>query len=196
MAAEMDDGFVIYINGIRLNKFRALPHWLLANWKVAKMFRELRRTQTAGSSGTYLSSSGSGRGLQCSTGGRSRTYSDSRPIRTALTSGLEVVQQEGQPGRRARVLGGTLRHRRRLVQDVLPEYPTYRSWEVREDGPNARTRATTWALFRQAHSESDVCRRTRRELGLLLSRFWSRYEALRYLFDDLVDTLGTDRIPC
>ena len=26
MAAEMDDGFVIYINGMRLNELRALPH--------------------------------------------------------------------------------------------------------------------------------------------------------------------------
>ena len=31
MAAEMDDGVVIYINGMRLNKLRALPHWLVAN---------------------------------------------------------------------------------------------------------------------------------------------------------------------
>jgi Domain of unknown function (DUF4188) len=48
MAAEMDDGFVIYINGMRLNKLRALPHWLLANWKVAKMFRELEADPDSG----------------------------------------------------------------------------------------------------------------------------------------------------
>lgn len=48
MAAEMDDGFVIYIQGMRLNKLRALPHWLLANWKVAKMFRELEANPDSG----------------------------------------------------------------------------------------------------------------------------------------------------
>ncbi|MGQ5516902.1 monooxygenase family protein [Halococcus saccharolyticus] len=48
MAAEMDEGFVIYINGMRLNTLRALPHWLVANWKVAKMFRELEADPDSG----------------------------------------------------------------------------------------------------------------------------------------------------
>ncbi|WP_198665704.1 monooxygenase family protein [Haloprofundus halophilus] len=48
MAAEMDDGVVIYINGIRLNKLSALPHWLLANWKVARMFKELEADPKSG----------------------------------------------------------------------------------------------------------------------------------------------------
>jgi hypothetical protein len=48
MAAEMDDGFVIYINGMRLNKLRALPHWLVANWTVAKMFRQLEADPDSG----------------------------------------------------------------------------------------------------------------------------------------------------
>jgi hypothetical protein len=48
MAAEMDDGFVIYINGMRLNKLRAFPQWLRANWTVAKMFRRLENDPDSG----------------------------------------------------------------------------------------------------------------------------------------------------
>jgi hypothetical protein len=48
MAAEMDDGFVIYINGMRLNTPRALPQWLVANWRVARMFRELEADPDSG----------------------------------------------------------------------------------------------------------------------------------------------------
>jgi hypothetical protein len=48
MAAEMDDGFVISINGMRLNTLRALPQWLLANWTVAKVFRELEADSDSG----------------------------------------------------------------------------------------------------------------------------------------------------
>lgn len=48
MAAEMDDGFVIYINGMRLNGLRALSHWLVANWKITKMLGELEADPDSG----------------------------------------------------------------------------------------------------------------------------------------------------
>jgi hypothetical protein len=48
MAAEMDDGVVLYVNGIRLNRLRALPQWLLANWTIAKMFGELEAEPDSG----------------------------------------------------------------------------------------------------------------------------------------------------
>lgn len=40
MAAEIDGDFVIYINGFRLNKLRAVHKWFLAGRKIAAMFEE------------------------------------------------------------------------------------------------------------------------------------------------------------
>lgn len=47
-AVELEDGVVIYINGIRLNRLRGLPQYLMANWKVAKMFRRLEADPDSG----------------------------------------------------------------------------------------------------------------------------------------------------
>lgn len=41
MAAEIDGDFVLYINGFRLNKLRAVLKWLRAGRKIASMFEEL-----------------------------------------------------------------------------------------------------------------------------------------------------------
>ncbi len=44
----MEDGFVIYINGMRLNKLRALPRYLMAGLKVGKMFDRLAADPDSG----------------------------------------------------------------------------------------------------------------------------------------------------
>ncbi|MDX1746548.1 MAG: DUF4188 domain-containing protein, partial [Halobacteriales archaeon] len=48
MAAEMDGGFVIYINGMRLNKLRAIHKYLRAGLKAAKMFERLEADPDSG----------------------------------------------------------------------------------------------------------------------------------------------------
>lgn len=53
-AVELEDGMVIYINGIRLNRLRGLPQYLMANWKVAKMFKRLAADPDSGFLGYEL----------------------------------------------------------------------------------------------------------------------------------------------
>lgn len=48
MTAELDGGFVIYINGMRLNKLRAVHKYLLAGLKAAQMFKELEQDPDSG----------------------------------------------------------------------------------------------------------------------------------------------------
>lgn len=48
MAAEMDGGFVVYINGMRLNRVRGLPKYLRAGLEAGKMFRELAKDPDSG----------------------------------------------------------------------------------------------------------------------------------------------------
>ena len=48
MAAEMDGGFVIYVNGMRLNKLRAFHKWLGAGLKAARMFERLEADPDSG----------------------------------------------------------------------------------------------------------------------------------------------------
>ncbi|MDX1747721.1 MAG: DUF4188 domain-containing protein, partial [Halobacteriales archaeon] len=48
MAAEMDGDFVIYINGFRLNKLRAVHKWFRAGRKIAAMFEELAADPDSG----------------------------------------------------------------------------------------------------------------------------------------------------
>lgn len=46
--ADIGDGLVIYINGMRLNKFRAIPQWIMAGRKLAKMFDRLEADPDSG----------------------------------------------------------------------------------------------------------------------------------------------------
>ncbi|WP_336024986.1 DUF4188 domain-containing protein [Halobellus salinisoli] len=48
MAAEIDGEYVIYINGMRLNKLRALPKYLRAGLKAGKMFEQLAADPDSG----------------------------------------------------------------------------------------------------------------------------------------------------
>lgn len=48
MAAEIDGEYVIYINGMRLNKLRALPRYLRAGLEAAKMFERLEADPDSG----------------------------------------------------------------------------------------------------------------------------------------------------
>lgn len=48
MAAEIDGGFVIYINGMRLNKLRAIHKWFIAGRKLARMFERLEADPDSG----------------------------------------------------------------------------------------------------------------------------------------------------
>ncbi|WP_435333626.1 DUF4188 domain-containing protein [Haloarchaeobius sp. TZWWS8] len=48
LVADVDGGFVVYINGMRLNKLRAIPQWLLAGRKLARMFDELEADPDSG----------------------------------------------------------------------------------------------------------------------------------------------------
>ena len=48
MAAEIDGEYVIYINGMRLNKLRALPKYLRAGFAAAKMFKQLEADPDSG----------------------------------------------------------------------------------------------------------------------------------------------------
>ena len=48
MAAEIDGEYVIYINGMRLNKLRALPKYLRAGFKAAKIFKRLEADPDSG----------------------------------------------------------------------------------------------------------------------------------------------------
>lgn len=48
MAAEIDGEYVIYINGMRLNKLRALPKYLRAGLKAGKMFEQLEADPDSG----------------------------------------------------------------------------------------------------------------------------------------------------
>lgn len=48
MATDIDGEFVIYINGMRLNKLRAVHKYFLAGLKAAKMFEELERDPDSG----------------------------------------------------------------------------------------------------------------------------------------------------
>lgn len=41
MAAEIDGEYVVYINGMRLNKLRALPKYLRAGRKAGKLFEQV-----------------------------------------------------------------------------------------------------------------------------------------------------------
>jgi hypothetical protein len=46
--ADIEGDIVVYINGMRLNKLRALPKWLLAGRKLAKMFDRLEADPESG----------------------------------------------------------------------------------------------------------------------------------------------------
>lgn len=48
MVAEIDGEYVVYINGMRLNKLRALPKYLRAGLKAAKMFERLEADPDSG----------------------------------------------------------------------------------------------------------------------------------------------------
>jgi hypothetical protein len=48
MVAKMDGGFVIYINGMRLNKLRAIHRWAIAGRKLANMFDRLEADPDSG----------------------------------------------------------------------------------------------------------------------------------------------------
>ncbi|AUV84496.1 DUF4188 domain-containing protein (plasmid) [Salinigranum rubrum] len=48
MAAEIDGDFVIYINGFRLNKLRAVHKWIRAGRKIGVMFEELAADPDSG----------------------------------------------------------------------------------------------------------------------------------------------------
>lgn len=48
MAAEIDGEYVVYINGMRLNKLRALPKYLHAGLEAAKMFERLEADPDSG----------------------------------------------------------------------------------------------------------------------------------------------------
>ncbi|MBV0925794.1 DUF4188 domain-containing protein [Halomicroarcula limicola] len=48
MVADIDGDFVIYINGMRLNRLRAVHKWLLAGRKIAKMFERLESDPDSG----------------------------------------------------------------------------------------------------------------------------------------------------
>lgn len=48
MAAEIDGGYVVYINGMRLNKLRALPKYLRTRRKAGKMFEQLEADPESG----------------------------------------------------------------------------------------------------------------------------------------------------
>ncbi|WP_203229122.1 DUF4188 domain-containing protein [Halobellus captivus] len=48
MTAEIDGEYVIYINGMRLNKLRALPKYLRAGLKAGEMFKQLAADPDSG----------------------------------------------------------------------------------------------------------------------------------------------------
>ena len=48
MTAEIDGEYVVYINGMRLNKLRALPKYLRAGLKAGKMFKRLEADPDSG----------------------------------------------------------------------------------------------------------------------------------------------------
>jgi hypothetical protein len=48
LAADLNDGVVVYINGMRLNRLRALPQYLAAGLKAGKMLRELEQDPESG----------------------------------------------------------------------------------------------------------------------------------------------------
>ena len=48
MAAEIDGEYVVYINGMRLNKLRALPNYLRAGLEAARMFERLEADPDSG----------------------------------------------------------------------------------------------------------------------------------------------------
>ena len=48
MAADVDGEFVLYINGFRLNKLRAVHKWFRAGRKIAAMFDELAADPESG----------------------------------------------------------------------------------------------------------------------------------------------------
>jgi hypothetical protein len=48
MAAEIDGEYVVYINGMRLNKLRGLPKYLRAGLKAGKMFKQLEADPDSG----------------------------------------------------------------------------------------------------------------------------------------------------
>lgn len=48
MAAELDGGFVVYINGMRLNRLRAVREWFLAGRKLAAMLDRLEADPDSG----------------------------------------------------------------------------------------------------------------------------------------------------
>lgn len=48
MTAELDGGFVIYINGMRLNEPRTVHKYLLAGLRAAQIFKELEEDPDSG----------------------------------------------------------------------------------------------------------------------------------------------------
>lgn len=48
MVADIEGEFVVYINGMRLNKLRAIPQWIVAGRKLAKMFERLEADPDSG----------------------------------------------------------------------------------------------------------------------------------------------------
>lgn len=48
MVADIEGDIVVYINGMRLNKLRAIPQWIMAGRKLAKMFDRLEADPDSG----------------------------------------------------------------------------------------------------------------------------------------------------
>ena len=48
MATEIEGDFVVYINGMGLNKLRAVHKWVIAGRKLAKMFDRLEADPNSG----------------------------------------------------------------------------------------------------------------------------------------------------
>lgn len=48
LVADIEGDVVVYINGMRLNKLRAIPQWILAGRKLAKMFERLEADPDSG----------------------------------------------------------------------------------------------------------------------------------------------------
>lgn len=48
LVANIEGEIVIYINGMRLNKLRAIPQWIRAGRKLTKMFERLEADPDSG----------------------------------------------------------------------------------------------------------------------------------------------------
>jgi hypothetical protein len=71
MVADVEGETVFYINGMRLNRLRAIPKWLMSGRKLTKPFDRLKDDPDSGFIGTSRHSWGSARVRPSSTGGHS-----------------------------------------------------------------------------------------------------------------------------